>query len=242
MIPSEIKNLLLSQISKLLLSPLTNICHIVAQTLDVWTLQGGSCPGRPWGAIVLGCRDSDGLDEHISINFLVRKCSASSACRFCWCQQFSPLLGNLPWSNASVELNGLFEMSTLGRCSVQTTLDMVSENFAKQFCAKQSVFLAVKADKIAATGCQDLRLSNWADYRYCSISFVSHDILLSMFLCVGNLAPQDLFCHPDPLAGKTRSAGNQKSKELHRAWPQGNPFFHVSLMVSLIQAFPSSMA
>ena len=35
----------------------------------------------------------------IFISFLGRKCGASLTCRFCWCQQVSSLLVNLPWSN-----------------------------------------------------------------------------------------------------------------------------------------------
>ena len=85
---------------------------------------------------------------NMSINFLARKCGAST------------FIGKLPWSNWSVQLAGLCEISSLGRCSVQTTLDMISLNFAKQFSAKQLAFLPVKADEAAAKNCQDLRLLN----------------------------------------------------------------------------------
>ena len=144
-------------ISAFLFTWAANHCHIAAPTLDnFWvckaaaTVEDAEVP--LFWAVEIG-KDWTGTFPSISWE---RKCGGSSAFRFFWCQPFSWLLGQMPWSNWS-ELAGLFEISSFGRSFVQTTLDMVSENVAKQFSAKQSTFLAAKADETAAEGCQDLR-------------------------------------------------------------------------------------
>ena len=42
-------------------------------------------------------------------------------------------------------------------------------------------------------------------------------ILLSRVLCVGNLAPQDLLCHPDPQAGKRTKSMQRCESKIQRA-------------------------
>ena len=140
---------------------------------------------------------------------------------------------------------GLIEISSLGRCSIQTTLDTLQNNSLRNSwhsCPSRQTRLQLKTVKIwdfwiCSAGYRLQVAFCWVNF----VKFIFHNIYFSRVLCPmhwKSCASRSAL--PSSSPGRKRnkihavSAGNQKSKELQRAWSGGKWFirFHGGFFIS----------